>query len=272
MEFNYNGHSKSGGIYSITNKINGRIYYGSCAEFKARWTSGHRNALLAGTHSNPFMLADFNKCGLSAFVFNILEVIAGTKDERLAREQLYLDNHWDAGHMCYNIAKQAKSPAGSYPKDPALASYNRSQAQKNSPKCAEARRIKAEKQRGTHQSTETIEKRREAMMGHKVTEETRTKLSAKNTGRSHHTYWKGKKRSEETVAKIMATRKAKYNPLTNGKAQLWCLISPAGIPVMIKNMTHFCKENGLVSANMLAVYRGTRKSHNGWTKVFPYSF
>jgi hypothetical protein len=42
--------------------------------------------------------------------------------------------------------------------------------------------------------------------------------------------------------------------------------SPEGITMKIKNLTRFCRENNLTSANMYNVHKGKRPHHKGWTK------
>lgn len=42
--------------------------------------------------------------------------------------------------------------------------------------------------------------------------------------------------------------------------------SPTGNLVLVKNLSKFCVENGLVGTNMSAVHNGKRKHHKGWTK------
>ena len=81
MEFIYNGHSKSAGIYKLTNKSNGRVYIGSSVRFEKRWKA-HEWSLLSNRHDNKFLQADFNKCGTDVFIFEIIEIICGNKDER----------------------------------------------------------------------------------------------------------------------------------------------------------------------------------------------
>ena len=87
MEFKYEGNSLKSGVYKITNTANGRVYYGSAKEFKRRW-KGHEYSLRSGKHSNRFLLADYNKCGTDAFVFEVLEIVDGTKEERLLKETI----------------------------------------------------------------------------------------------------------------------------------------------------------------------------------------
>jgi group I intron endonuclease len=89
-ELRYSGNSKHAGIYSIVNKLNGRMYIGSTHWFEDRWMA-HLRALRKNNHHNRFLQNDFNKSGECNFVFDIVEVVPGNKVSRLEREQYYLN-------------------------------------------------------------------------------------------------------------------------------------------------------------------------------------
>lgn len=108
MKFNYDGFANKGGVYEIRNLINNRCYVGSTSQFKDRW-QGHRNSLTSNKHQNTFLQNDFNKSGSDAFVFSILEVVDGTKEERLDKEQVYLDQIYDYQQSCYNLQRKTHS-------------------------------------------------------------------------------------------------------------------------------------------------------------------
>ena len=104
MKIDYKGHANDNGIYRIINTVNQRVYYGSAKRFKSRFAS-HNNLLLRNKHSNVFLQSDYNKCGTMAFVFEVVEVVEGTRKERLEREQFYIDQYFDGGKNCYNLRK-----------------------------------------------------------------------------------------------------------------------------------------------------------------------
>lgn len=104
MKIDYKGHANDNGIYRIINTVNQRVYYGSAKRFKSRFAS-HNNLLLRNKHSNVFLQSDYNKCGTMAFVFEVVEVVEGTRKERLEREQFYIDQYFDGGKDCYNLRK-----------------------------------------------------------------------------------------------------------------------------------------------------------------------
>jgi group I intron endonuclease len=92
------------GIYKITNKQNNRIYIGSTSCFKKRFNT-HRNDLKMNRHGNNFLQNDFNKYGTDVFLIEIIEVVETTKEDRLQREQFYLDQFFDSQKQCYNLRK-----------------------------------------------------------------------------------------------------------------------------------------------------------------------
>jgi len=107
MQIHYRNQSEFGGVYKITNILNGRVYIGSTSCFRKRAAS-HKCNLEANRHLNKFMQNDFNKSGTESFLFEVLEVVAGDKQERLDREQFYIDQWYDNQKNCYNLVKQAR--------------------------------------------------------------------------------------------------------------------------------------------------------------------
>lgn len=108
--FHYSNYSRKPGVYIIFNNLNWRIYIGSCKRFKERWTS-HMSSLHSNKHHNSFLQADFKKClaitGNDHFLeFYVLEVINGEQENRLDREQYYLDIHYGKPN-CYNLRSSA---------------------------------------------------------------------------------------------------------------------------------------------------------------------
>lgn len=115
------------GIYKITNTLNNRFYIGSAKNIAKRWKE-HRNTFISGEHTNPFMLADYNKCGADAFIYTILEIT--TIEDRFDIEQQYLDRHYDKKINCYNIQKKVIVGSG-VSKTPVETSDKRSIAAKS---------------------------------------------------------------------------------------------------------------------------------------------
>lgn len=96
--------SNYGGVYKITNLINGRIYIGSTYSFYKR-AYNHLNSLEANRHKNAFLQNDYNKCGKHAFLFEVVEVISEDQLVRLNKEQFFIDRHYDGQKQCYNLSR-----------------------------------------------------------------------------------------------------------------------------------------------------------------------
>ncbi len=158
------------GVYAIRCTVNGRAYIGSSKNIHGRWAE-HQHKLIAGTASKRLQNA-WNKYGAAAWTWAILEVVIGPKAALVAREQHYIDRE----ARPYNMATRA----GSGPRD------------------------------GFRHRPESIEKMRQAKVGHAVSAETRRKLSAWRKGRpnpEHAAKITGKKASPETRAKMSASRR-----------------------------------------------------------------
>ena len=93
------------GIYTITNKVSGKIYIGSSVNIHKRWGQ-HAYNLKHSKHRNKHLQASFNKHGLEAFEFSIVQQVADDS-KLIAIEQVYLDEYKDNWGAIYNMAKQA---------------------------------------------------------------------------------------------------------------------------------------------------------------------
>ena len=91
------------GIYKILNRETGDFYIGSSQDIAGRWKK-HRWQLNIGAHTNSILLRAWNKYGIDAFEFSVLEL---TSVETLLKlEQHYLDTL----KPVYNISLDAYSP------------------------------------------------------------------------------------------------------------------------------------------------------------------
>ena len=79
-------------IYSIVNKINGKIYIGQSTNFKKRWEN-HKYKLNSNSHSNPHLQFSWNKYGKDSFEFGVLEYC---RKEELDDKEDWWINHYDA--------------------------------------------------------------------------------------------------------------------------------------------------------------------------------
>jgi hypothetical protein len=108
------------GIYLIHNNISNKSYIGSAVNIykrifgKSSWS--HLRSLSKGRHHNPHLQSAYNKHGVSAFTFDVLEVC--NKDKLIEREQFFLDTLLFAkdkkqfANKAYNICPIAGSPLG----------------------------------------------------------------------------------------------------------------------------------------------------------------
>lgn len=92
------------GIYSIKNKINGKIYIGQTQDIDKRWNQ-HINNLNKNKHINIYLQNAWNKYGQDNFDFNVIE-ITNTKIELNDKEsyyiKLYKSNNSEYGYNLTN--------------------------------------------------------------------------------------------------------------------------------------------------------------------------
>lgn len=88
------------GIYSITNKLNGKRYIGQTYNFKYRWMR-HRSYLKHNTEHNAHLQSAWNKYGAENFKFEIIE---RCKLKQLDEREIYWINYYDSKNTGYNFA------------------------------------------------------------------------------------------------------------------------------------------------------------------------
>lgn len=99
--------SKVSGIYTITNKITGKMYIGESLDIYRRWHDEHIPQLRKNRHYNKELQSDFNKYGEENFQFEILERYSGddpisTKARILILESYFITQFMKAGISLYN--------------------------------------------------------------------------------------------------------------------------------------------------------------------------
>lgn len=176
------------GIYSITNKINGKKYIGSSNDIiKVRWP-GHKKLLNANIHFSIHLQNSWNKYGEINFSFEIIEECLFEKlDER--------EGHWIEEYKSWD-------PQFGY----------------NTIRYINGRKVLSE---------EIKKKISESHMGIRPNEEARKKMSesqkgktlSKDTKKKMSDYWKGKVFSEETKRKISEATKGNKNALGKAKSE-----------------------------------------------------
>ena len=89
------------GVYTITNRVNGKVYVGSTGKsFKVRWMV-HRKALRKNTHHAKKLQHSWNKHGEENFIFAPLLICA--PEHALFYEQRAMDVFASRGEL-YNTA------------------------------------------------------------------------------------------------------------------------------------------------------------------------
>lgn len=162
-------------IYTITNNITNKIYVGKTNDFNRR-VSQHKLALRKNIHNNIYLQRAWNTYGEKSFVFEVLE--------EYPYEYLYSMEHYWCNMLDVHNEKYGYNTK---PTDP----FNKSGS-----------------------SAEAIEKTRKALIGRKLSLETRKKLSDAHKGKiisaetklKHSIAAKGRKASEETRKKLSIYR------------------------------------------------------------------
>lgn len=109
---------KVGGIYKITNLVNGKIYVGSTGRSLQRRKLEHFKDLRKGNHHNRHLQFSFNKYGESNFLFEVIEYIPKNnlstseyKQTLLKAEQYWIETLDSIKHG-YNIRLTPESNLG----------------------------------------------------------------------------------------------------------------------------------------------------------------
>lgn len=225
---------KAHGIYVIKNTTNGKCYVGSAISLRRR-KFDHFTALQKGYHKNPRLQNAFNKYGVDAFEFSIIELVSD-KTLLIEREQHYIDTL----HPEYNISPTAGNTLGMIATEEArqkMSLAHKLRWEGMDPETRQGYRERAQARnilgRGKKLSPEHRAKVGEAGKGRIQTPEKRAKLSALQKGRIKSPQeranlsaghkglpsgMKGKKHTEEAKAKVRAARTGKpLSPETRAK-------------------------------------------------------
>ncbi|MFW5872282.1 MAG: GIY-YIG nuclease family protein [bacterium] len=207
------------GIYKIINLENGKFYLGSTKNLKKRKRE-HFWALRKNRHNNPYLQNSFNKHGKEKFKFKIVKIVKNESD-LLDVEQKYLDKTKSYDRKIgYNINEIA-SGGGLYGE--------------NNPNY------------GKPMSKEQKKKISETLMGHKVSKETRKKMSqnrkGKFAGKNNPNY--GKTLSEKRKKKQSEVMKGRYKGAKNPSARAVVQLDKnENFIAYHKTMTQAAKGNG----------------------------
>lgn len=87
------------GIYSITNKVNGKMYVGQSSDIENRWKK-HIRFLNDKSHHNKHLQAAWNKFGEENFEFKVIEEC---KENELNERETYYISKYDTYNSGYNL-------------------------------------------------------------------------------------------------------------------------------------------------------------------------
>jgi group I intron endonuclease len=221
---------RGAGIYQIRNTLNGKVYIGSAENVYDRWAV-HRSLLKHGNHHCPPLQADWIKYGKDAFIFEVIEEVAGvvSEEDLWPYEQVYLDQAFASG-LQYNVYLSARSPLGVKRSAETCAKIGANfKDRKHTP---EARAKISAANRGRKLPPRTAEhtaKQAAVQRGrHVVSAETSAKLSA---------VWKGRKHTAEAHKKIGVASAATWEGLSvEARAEMGAKISVAKRKLAIARM------------------------------------
>jgi group I intron endonuclease len=165
------------GIYAISNTLGDHVYIGQSVCLRQRKRQ-HLSKLSAGKHYNDRMQKCFNKYGMAACEFTVLEYC--NEAELTNREQYWIDQQ-DRKKLL-NCAPVAMSPAG------------------------------------VKRSQETIEKRLAKMAGYKHSEETKAKMKASQLARCEIARQKALEQMQDPQNRFKAGSAHRGNPHPVGRA------------------------------------------------------
>lgn len=183
------------GIYSITNLINGKVYYGSSTNINLRWNC-HKSRLRRNIHDNPHLQLSWNKYGEKSFQFSVVEELSIEQLQKV--EQFYLDWCKIFPQWAYNMGFDAISPRRGSKVGP--------RSEETKQKISES--LKGEKAYwfGKRLPSEMRDHISEKLVGRTISNETKQKISealkGKYVGRKGSMWGKQNPCSDETKKKI----------------------------------------------------------------------
>jgi group I intron endonuclease len=231
--------SKSFGIYTIRNTVNGKLYVGSTRKnFSHRWTS-HRSDLRRNTHHSPKLQHAWNKYGMAAFEFIVLEILKD-KDHVLDREQLWINLLDPEYNIVRNIFDNSRLRAGQLK--------------------AAAKRAKTYVLASPDGEIHHIHNLRKFCREHGFAYKN---VHSVITGwRFHYQGWVVPRETPESTRQ--------YSKLVTEHGwslrRIHAFIDPEGNHIQIDNLKAFCRDHGLNYKCMSMVNRGRIQCHRGWRK------
>lgn len=209
-------------VYKLTNTNNGKVYIGQTNNLHKRMRE-HKSS-----KSDCLISRAIQKHGWDCFDTEVLYEGPEVDSMEIFFIEYYKSRDLSIG---YNICEGGKSTRG----------YRHTESSKEKMRLAKV---------GKSQTPQSIENRRESLMGRIFTEETRQKIS--NAMKGNKNFY-GKKCSPEHRQK-----------LAEAKAREWQVQTPQGEVVNVVNLRAFCLENNLHPSAMSRVMNGKSPHHKGF--------
>lgn len=153
------------GIYLITNLVNGHTYLGQSSDIRIRWNR-HRTSLRKGKHHSRYLQRAWNKYGEESFKFEIIELV-----QNLSHLGSYEISYFNYLKPEYNICAPGDSPSLGIRRTPEFRQ-----------KMSDCRKGSKSPNFGKTMSPEVKEKIRQSLLGGKMTETMKSKLSKTKQG------------------------------------------------------------------------------------------
>lgn len=283
-------------VYKIVNRATGKLYVGYTTDFRRRM-SQHLFRLRAGKHHSKHLQAAFVKYGEAAFDFLLIEECP--RDQAVEREQFWIDE-LKASDPAFGYNKAKK--VGFNPGCPHTIEAKRLMAEHRRGRPASERLVEANRKtgaarRGIPRPPEVVARAAAGLVGRKLSEETRRKMSEKMTGFRHteeakakiaaaslgrelsdeakakiSAFWKGRERSEEQGQKLSEAMKGRFLGAEryNARAVVQCDLEGNVIAIFDSGATA-SRETGVANPNISKVING-KLSHAGgfvWRRPLP---
>ncbi len=192
-------------IYKVTNIINGKVYIGQTTQGLHRRRGDHERSSRNGS-STTYMSRSFNKCGLDNFEWEIIER-CDSKEELDEMEFHYIVSYRsNIKKFGYNYTLGGEGTLGCFPS--AETRKKLSESHKGRKMTDEAKRKQKENRPSKVGINNPMYGVQSPMKGRNHTNETRTKISIKLSG---------KRFSEEHKIKLSEAAKVRWRMIKNGK-------------------------------------------------------
>lgn len=201
---------KQSGVYQILCKVTGDRYIGSSGNIQARIRE-HIYDLRHSIHINYMLMATWVRNGEESFEFSVLEIVSDTS-LLFEREQYWLDLlkpelniATSADRSAYGLKRSQET------KDKiSIAAVRRHANMSESKKKYVIENIKKGRQEWWNSLTDAEQQEHIRKISNPHSEETKKVLAEKSRNNNRH-YWLGKKRSDETIAKMKVKKQAEWD-------------------------------------------------------------